>query len=71
MTGTPPPTPIDPMVGVEWYYDSTATQNTPQTINAGSSDSVEGILTVSPYAGVTSTTIANGWITIKSGTAAS
>ena len=67
-TTTPPPTGADPIVGVEWYYDSTATLNTPQTISAGSSDSVEGIIIVSPWAGVTSMSIANGWLTIKSGT---
>jgi predicted phosphodiesterase len=68
-TGEPPPTTTDPMIGVEWYYDSTATQNTPQTINAGASDSVDGVITVSSWSSVASTTIANGWITVKSGTA--
>jgi predicted phosphodiesterase len=66
-SGNPPPPPgsVDPMIGVEWFYDSTATQNTPQTINAGSYDSVEGILLASGYANVTSMSIgSDGWITI-------
>ena len=67
-SGTPPPGgTTDPMAGVEWYYDSTATQNTPQTINAGSYDSVEGIILASDWSDVTSTVISNGYFNIKAG----
>ena len=47
------------MVGVEWYYDSTATQNTPQTINVGSYDSIEGIFSLPLDGGAIAATIAN------------
>ena len=63
----PPPGPVDPMIGVEWYYDSTTTQNTPQTINVSSYDATEGILFASSGGGGTAATIANGWITISGG----
>ena len=63
-TGTPPPTGSDPLIGVEWFYDSTATQNTPQTINPGSYDATEGILLASSYADAPAVTIVNGWITL-------
>jgi predicted phosphodiesterase len=70
ISGNPPfpPGPVDPLAGVEWYYDSTATQNTPQTINVGSYDSVEGIIAPHNGAGVSNTVISNGYINIQSGT---
>jgi hypothetical protein len=71
-TGTPPPGgTTDPMVGVEWFYNSTATQNTPQTITVGSYDSVEGILLASNYADAGSVVIGSDqWITITGAGAA-
>ena len=54
------------MVGVEWDDDSTATQNTPQTIAVGSYDATEGIIIwLLLEGGANKTTIANGWITIS------
>ena len=72
-SGTPPPpdpnTPPDPMAGVEWYYDSTATQNTPQSIAANAYDSVEGIIISSQnITGASPTVISGGFIRIKRGT---
>jgi hypothetical protein len=64
----PPPGPVDPMAGVEWYYDSTTTQNTPQTISPAAYDSVEGIVLCGDEAGVTGCTISNGYFNIQTGT---
>jgi predicted phosphodiesterase len=61
----PPPGPVDPMAGVVWLYDATTTLNTPQTINAGSYDSVAGIILASGYGSVTSASISGGWLTIS------
>jgi predicted phosphodiesterase len=72
MSGEPgtPPGPVDPMAGVIWLYDATATLNTPQTINAGSYDSVAGIILSSGHGSITSTTISGGWLTLPGAGAA-
>ena len=67
MSGNPPPTTTDPMIGVEWYYDSTATQNTPQTINVGSYDATEGIILPHNGQGVSNLVISGGYFNIQSG----
>jgi predicted phosphodiesterase len=67
-TGEPPPTGGDPLAGVEWYYDSTATQNTPQTINVGSYDTTEGIILPHNGAGVSNLVISGGYLNVQSGT---
>jgi predicted phosphodiesterase len=66
----PPPGPVDPMAGVVWLYDATTTLNTPQTINAGSYDSVAGIILSSGHGSITSTTISGGWLTLPGAGAA-
>jgi len=65
--GTPAPSPAQPPTNVQYFYDSTTTQNTPQTIDEEEYDTTEGIIAVSEQYNPGNAVISGGYINIKSG----
>ena len=63
----PPPDPNAPPSDVTWFYDSTATQNSAQTIDEEEYDSTEGIIGLPNKYNPGTCVISGGYINIKAG----
>jgi hypothetical protein len=65
--GTPAPSPAQPPTNITYFYDSTTTQNDPQTIAIGDYDSTEDIIVVPEPYNEDPVTISGGYIRIPTG----
>jgi calcineurin-like phosphoesterase family protein/SMP-30/gluconolaconase/LRE-like protein/NHL repeat-containing protein len=64
---TPAPSPGQPPTNIQYFYDSTSTQNDPQTINEGDYDTTEDIVVVPEPYNTNPVTISGGYFNIPTG----